>query len=53
MLRRAGLWLTGRKHLGMKDANDANSAQKHGMHYMGFNLKHIPTMNAYFGGIGM
>lgn len=50
LLRRAGLWTTG-KMVNMPDSNDVNSAQKHGMHYMAFDLKHEPTMKAYFGGI--
>ncbi len=43
VLRNAGLWLTGKKDLGMSDANDANAAQKHAIAYMR-SLKHEPTM---------
>lgn len=50
LLRRAGLWTTG-KMVSMPDSNDVNSAQKHAMHYMAFDLKHEPTMKAYFGGV--
>lgn len=47
LLKRGGLWLTGKKNLGLKDANDANSAQKHALYYMMFTKKHLPTLERY------
>lgn len=42
VLRRLGLWSTG-SQIGMKDANDVNSAQKHAIAYLR-SIKHEPTM---------
>lgn len=44
VLRRLGLWTTG-SMVGMKDANDVNSAQKHAIAYLR-SIKHRPTIEA-------
>lgn len=46
ILRRGGLWLTGKKDLGLKDANDVNAAQKHALAYM-TRINHQPTIEKY------
>jgi hypothetical protein len=47
VLRSMGLWTTG-KQVGMKDANDVNSAQKHAVAYLR-SIKHRPTVDALGG----
>lgn len=42
VLRKMGLWTTG-KQVGLKDANDVNSAQKHAVAYL-IKQKHEPTV---------
>lgn len=42
VLRLMGLWVTG-KQVGLKDANDVNSAQKHAVAYLR-SIKHEPTV---------
>jgi hypothetical protein len=44
VLRGMGLWTTG-KDVGMKDANDVNSAQKHAIAYLR-SIGHAPTLAA-------
>lgn len=44
VLRDMGLWTTG-KDIGMKDANDVNSAQKHAIAYLR-SIGHAPTLAA-------
>ena len=46
VLRAGGLWVTGMKDLGMKDANDVISAQKHALAYLR-SIKHKPTIEKY------
>lgn len=46
VLRAGGLWVTGMKDLGMKDANDVISAQKHALAYLR-SIKHQPTIEKY------
>jgi hypothetical protein len=48
LLKKYGFWQTG-KMVNHKDGRDANDAIIHMLHYMAFNLKHMPTLKAYFG----
>lgn len=43
VLRKMGLWTTG-KEVGLKDANDVNSAQKHIVGYLK-SIQHAPTLD--------
>jgi hypothetical protein len=43
-----GLWSTGKKDIGKKDANDVNAAQKHALAYLR-SIGHQPTLDALVG----
>lgn len=49
ILKDHGFWLTGKKDLGMSDANDVNAAQKHAFGYLR-SIDHRPTMMKYLMG---
>ena len=48
LLRRLGLWLTGR-YVAQPDANDANSTTKHILFFLSRTLKHKPTLEWMYG----
>lgn len=49
LMKRAGLWLTG-EDVGRDDANDANSATGHALHFLTRTLRHGPTIELLYGG---
>lgn len=49
LMKRAGLWLTG-SDVGRDDANDANSATGHALHFLTRTLRHGPTIELLYGG---
>lgn len=49
LMKRAGLWLTG-TDVGEADANDANSATGHALHFLTRTLRHSPTIEMLYGG---